>query len=79
MIRAIMSVLFSGWFLSLIGAIVLSLLVWFVGPLIAIAEARPLDADWVRMVVILVILVQIMRIPRISIGNLQTQFSLLPI
>jgi len=57
MIRAIMSVLFSGWFLSLIGAIVLSLLVWFVGPLIAIAEARPLDADWVRMVVILVILV----------------------
>ena len=57
MIRALKSLFTARWFLSLIGAVVLALMVWFVGPLVAIAEVRPLEADWVRMVVILVILI----------------------
>mgnify|MGYP006268990567 CR=1 FL=1 len=55
--RAIKALFTARWFLTLIGALILSAIVWFVGPLIAIADVYPLTADWVRMVVILVILV----------------------
>lgn len=40
------------WFLSLLGVVALTVLVWFVGPLIAIAETKPLAADWARLIVI---------------------------
>src|SRR5919108_426634 len=39
------------------GAIILALVVWFVGPLIAIGDVRPLDSDIIRLIVVLVILV----------------------
>ena len=55
--RAILSVLGSRWFLTLIGAIMLCLVVWFIGPLIAIAEVYPLGPDWIRVIVMMVILV----------------------
>ena len=57
MIRALKAVFTARWFLTLIGAIVLALLVWFVGPLVAIAEVRPLAPEWVRLVVVLAILI----------------------
>jgi type VI secretion system protein ImpL len=42
-------------FLALIGVIALSAIVWWVGPLIAIGESRPLDPIWVRVTVIAVL------------------------
>ncbi len=44
------------WFISLIGALALALIVWFIGPLIAIAGVRPLDSELVRGIVVLVII-----------------------
>ncbi len=43
-------------FLSLVGVIAISAIVWYVGPLIAIGETRPLDPEWIRLVVIGVLL-----------------------
>jgi type VI secretion system protein ImpL len=57
MFKRILSVLTARWFVSLIGAIILALLVWFVGPLIAIGDVRPLDSEIIRLIVVLVILV----------------------
>ncbi len=57
MLKRIISVLTARWLVTLIGAIILALLVWFIGPLIAIADMRPLESDLVRFIVILVILV----------------------
>ena len=42
------------WVIQLLGIIALSLLIWFFGPLIAIAGHTPLESDLVRLVVILV-------------------------
>jgi len=39
-------------FVSLVGVLALSAIVWWVGPLIAIGESRPLDPVWVRAAVI---------------------------
>src|SRR4029450_10847749 len=57
MFKAILSVLTARWFVTLIGAIILALVVWFVGPLIAIGDVRPLDSEIIRLIVVLVILV----------------------
>ena len=46
----------SGWFLTLIGILILSALIWFFGPLFAFADYRPLDGEITRLVVILVLL-----------------------
>ena len=53
--RAVGRVLISGWFITLIGVLILSLLVWFVGPLIAIAEFAPLAGVLSRVLVIIVL------------------------
>ena len=42
------------WVIQLLGIIALSLLSWFFGPLIAIAGHTPLESDFVRLSVILV-------------------------
>jgi type VI secretion system protein ImpL len=42
-------------FLALIGVLALSAIVWWVGPLIAIGESRPLDPIWTRVTVIAVL------------------------
>lgn len=53
----ILSVLKARWFITLIGAIILSLLVWFLGPLIAIADFRPFETIVARAATIAAILV----------------------
>ncbi|MEE8122764.1 MAG: hypothetical protein V3T93_01510, partial [Alphaproteobacteria bacterium] len=53
---AIGRLLKSGWFLTLIGILILSALIWFFGPLFAFADYRPLDGEITRLVVILVLL-----------------------
>lgn len=44
------------WFITLVGAIALALVVWFIGPLIAIANVRPLDSEFIRGIVALLII-----------------------
>ena len=48
---------FFGLFVSrtfwvIVGLIVIALMIWFVGPLIAIAEYRPIEPEWVRWTLI---------------------------
>jgi type VI secretion system protein ImpL len=50
-------VLRARWFLTLIGALLLAALVWLLGPLIAVADYRPLASDTVRLVCVVVILI----------------------
>lgn len=50
------SVLFSPVVYALVGAIALSLLFWFGGPLIAIGESRPLEPLWVRILIVVLLL-----------------------
>ncbi len=49
------SFLTNKWFLELIGILVLSVLIWFVGPLIAIAGSVPLDSPLSRIIGILLL------------------------
>ncbi len=49
--------IFNRWTLGIIGLIALSLLVWFIGPLIAIAEAEPLAGEITRLIVIFIMFV----------------------
>lgn len=44
------------WLISLIGLIAISILVWFAGPLIAIADKKILESDVVRLLIILLLL-----------------------
>jgi type VI secretion system protein ImpL len=55
--KRIVRFLTARWLVTLLGALALSLLVWFVGPLIAIADFRPLDGDIARLIAIMAILV----------------------
>jgi len=55
MFARLLAVLRERWLLALIGAAALSLLVWFAGPLIAVADYKPLASQTARFVTILVI------------------------
>ncbi|MEL7449208.1 MAG: type VI secretion system membrane subunit TssM, partial [Pseudomonadota bacterium] len=52
--KAVLGFFKKRWVISLLGLIALCLVVWFVGPLIAIAGSEPLISPVVRLVVILV-------------------------
>ncbi len=53
--KKILHFISNKWFLRFLGLTALSLLIWFVGPLIAIADFEPLDGPWVRILVIAVL------------------------
>lgn len=53
--KKLLQIFKSRLFWVVLGLLALSALVWWVGPLIAIAEARPLGAWWARLIVLLVI------------------------
>ncbi len=52
MIRKILGLIFNRWTLAILGLAAVSLIIWYVGPLIAIAEHRPLESAVVRWVLI---------------------------
>ena len=56
-LRSLLSVLRARWFWSLVGAVILSLLIWFFGDLLGFGEMRPLETPVARLVGILVIAV----------------------
>lgn len=45
------------WFLSLLLVLTLCLLIWYVGPLVSIAEYKPLTSDWVRLIILFALFV----------------------
>lgn len=53
--NAVLGILSKKWVISLIGVIALSLVVWFAGPYIGIADVKPLASPVVRLLVILVL------------------------
>ncbi len=57
MFKKLFAILTAKWLITLIGAIILSLLVWFFGPLLAFADYRPLSTEFARMIAVLVIIV----------------------
>ncbi len=50
--KKILGILFHPVLLAVIGLIALSAVIWWFGPLLAFADWRPLDPEWVRIVVI---------------------------
>jgi len=54
--RAFFSFIKEKWFISLMGVLAVSVLIWFVGPLIAIADYKPLSSEVVRLICIMVLL-----------------------
>lgn len=54
--RLLGKIFFNKWVLSAFGLIALSLLIWFVGPLIAIAEWEPLTSEISRLLSIMIII-----------------------
>jgi type VI secretion system protein ImpL len=50
--KKILSFLFNGWVLAIIGLLALSLLIWIIGPLVAIGTVRPLESVLSRLILI---------------------------
>jgi len=53
-VKSIITFFQQKWVIQLIGIIAISLLIWFIGPLVAIAGSTLLESDLVRLIVILV-------------------------
>ena len=53
LLKGILAVLTARWFLTLIGAAILAALIWFFGPLLAVADHKPLESDFNRLLAIL--------------------------
>lgn len=53
----ILPILTARWFLTLVGALILVLLIWFGGPLLPVGDGYPLEGDGVRLVLVLIVLV----------------------
>ena len=56
MLARLFKFLLNRLFLMILGLLALSLVIWFVGPLIAIASFHPLESAWVRAILIGLIL-----------------------
>jgi len=52
MIKKLLSSVLNRWVLAILGLVAIALLIWLVGPLIGIAEYRPLDSERVRIILI---------------------------
>jgi len=55
-VQKLLAVLKHRWFIAGIAMLVLSLIIWFVGPLIGIGESRPLDSVLARVIFIFVVI-----------------------
>ena len=53
--KKLLGLIFNGWVLAILGLLAISLLIWIVGPMIGIGDARPLESATVRLIVIGVI------------------------
>ena len=55
--KKFLSLLKSGWFIALVGLLLLSVLIWLGGPYLGIGDSQPLASPVTRLVVIIVLLV----------------------
>jgi type VI secretion system protein ImpL len=55
MIKKILSILFNRWVLLVLGLLLLFLVIWIVGPLVAVGDWRPLETAGARWIAILLI------------------------
>ena len=62
MIKKILGIIFNPWVLLVLGLLALSLVIWIVGPLVAIGNWRPLESTTARLVFIgLIVLLIVLR------------------
>jgi type VI secretion system protein ImpL len=62
MIKKIFGIIFNPWVLLVLGLLALSLVIWIVGPLVAIGNWRPLESSTARWVLIgLIVLLVVLR------------------
>ena len=52
MMKKLLGWIFNGWVLAILGLLAISLLIWIVGPIIGIGEARPFESSTVRLALI---------------------------
>lgn len=74
--RKLLRLVFNRWVLAILGLVAIALLIWYVGPLIAIAGWQPLEPEWVRQLLIaIVVLVYVgkaaWKLLRASLSNKQ--------
>lgn len=50
--KSVFKLLFNHWTMAFLGLVAISLLIWFVGPLIAVAEYYPLEPNAARLILI---------------------------
>src|SRR3954447_11884884 len=55
LLKGLLAVLTARWFVTLLGAVLLSLLIWFAGDLVTVAGRTPLAPETTRLVAILVV------------------------
>src|SRR4051812_16145898 len=55
LLKSLLAVLTARWFVTLLGAVLLSLLIWFAGDLVTVAGRTPLAPETTRLVAILVV------------------------
>ncbi|HET8706912.1 MAG TPA: type VI secretion system membrane subunit TssM, partial [Pseudomonadales bacterium] len=72
--KKILGLIFNRWVLTILGLIAVSLLIWFVGPLIAIGHFRPLESALIRWIAIAAIVIfylgkMIWDVVRIKLAN----------
>ena len=72
----ILGLLFNRWVFGILGLIALSLLIWFVGPLVAIADYRPLESesarcDLIGVIVLFVVVRLVWRFAKAKWANAQ--------
>ena len=54
--KKVLKFIFNRWTMTVLGLIAISLLIWFVGPLIALADYHPLESSTVRWILIALII-----------------------
>ena len=74
--KKLLGLIFNRWVLGAVLLLALALLIWIVGPLVAIADARPLESErsrWITIlaIVVIAILVMVWRAWRARRGNTQ--------
>ena len=77
--KKLLSLLKSGWFIALVGVLLLSVLIWLGGPYLGIGDSQPLASPVTRLVVIIVLIASwaVVRLAHLGLANRAT-FSTTP-
>lgn len=76
--KKLLSLLKSGWFIALVGVLLLSVLIWLGGPYLGIGDSQPLASPVTRLVVIIVLIAiwaVVLQIQQLRLRSKTTQMS----